>query len=281
MLFALGIGLVSPGTVAGSPAPSLCVFNSAEPPASGHGPCNSAAAQDENLAPPRQTAPQLAQITSGPGEAPLFSVTPLLGERDDRLSSEIPGRLAMGTPFPLRVLFPAMLVAQVWIRELDAFHTPLQPFLVPVQRAPDGHTYAMITPLLQGDVHIRVVANFYDFTWANREFDVHVGPPDQAPAGFWADESLHQSGLGMVMRLHLGSGLGSFGILQPGAVFASVPNRKIWLMGGVTYRVVPDGEAPVVSVDDKGTITPLRAGKATIEVGLGAFTTSVDVIVTE
>jgi pimeloyl-ACP methyl ester carboxylesterase len=225
-------------------------------------------------------APQSMQAKAPAAPWPGFDATRSWRQDDARIEGDAPPDLAMGTPFTLRIGFAAEQIAQVRVTERDEFHTPLQPFSVPVERAPDGSGIIRITPLLQGDVHIRVRADFRDYVSADRDFAVQVAPPQAAPAGFWADDTLHRLGGAMVMRLHLGGNpLWEKAVLQPAVVFATVPDRPVWLKGGVTYRVLEDAGAPAVSVDDAGHVIALRTGTSTIEVRLGNFTTTIQAVV--
>jgi hypothetical protein len=207
------------------------------------------------------------QVASAPAPWPGFDAT-RPWRNVDRLSGALPASVAMGTPFPIRIRYPLNRIARVTVLESNDADVPLPALHPQLTPTPDGQAWAMIPPLLAGKVTFRIRVDFTDYASSHFDFTLPVGAPEAAPSGFWADDLLHQLGAGMV--LHLAPGETS--LLQPVAVFASAPNTEVPLTGAIAFRV-PAEAADIVSVDQAGNVTALRAGAATVECMLGRFTT--------
>ncbi len=191
-----------------------------------------------------------------------------------RISDKHPSHIAMGTPFPVRLAFPEKIV-DVTASERDDFGTATGFFSPKLLRSDDGQTYAMITPLSYGHIKFRVIVRYRDDVRADRTFSAQVAPPDQRPAGFWADYLLHSLDGLKYERITMTQG----GILQPEVMFASTPTQRVMLRGGVTFRVQDEAANPAVAVDSKGMLHGLHPGTSTVDVTLGNYTTSIDVLV--
>ena len=229
------------------------------------------------------TAAPLAPVAEAASTQPLwpgFVPGTDWREEDSRLPLDIPTHvLAMGAPFDLRLNAPWQKIGKVYVSEGNEFYTPFDQFLeAPVERAPDGGAIVHVTPFLLGRGHIRVTAYFRDYVRADQDFKVEVGPPTEAPLGFWADnpgdEPPYPRPKEQQKHLAINKGL-----LQPFVAFASAPTQHVWLNGGVTYRVLDNGQAPAASVDAQGNLAALHPGTSTVEVRLGQFTATIEVLV--
>jgi len=73
--------------------------------------------------------------------------------------------------------------------------------------------------------------------------------------------------------------VGETSMLQPEAIFASVPDQSMWLRSGVIFRVIGSFDGNAAAVTPMGMLTALKPGTSTIEATLGRFSTTAQVIV--
>jgi pimeloyl-ACP methyl ester carboxylesterase len=193
-----------------------------------------------------------------------------------RISIAPLGQLTMGTAFPLRVHYPVAKIKSVFVREFNGTDSGLTGFNVPVGALQDGQGVIRIVPLLKGKVKFIINVEYADGAYEVREFTAAVSLPHEPPKEFWADY-MQRSMPGL--RGRNGAVMGSDGILQPVVVFASAPDKVVFLRGLASFQVVPNDDAPVVEMHANGSFTPLRPGIARVEVHFGSFTTQVEIVV--
>jgi pimeloyl-ACP methyl ester carboxylesterase len=190
-----------------------------------------------------------------------------------RLPAHLPAGLALGSPFDLPIRFPAAKVLNVWVRQVDTagqgFGHVVNMKSVPVQAAPNGDALARITPLVMGKVDYLVTVWFKDNSWDAENFTVHVGPPASlAPDEFFADYHLKDPALNGTLPARIGVRQS----LRPMLLFPSAPDHHLIVRDLFTYRLLQGEGAPVLELHPDGSYLPLRAGMATIEVGIAGFT---------
>jgi hypothetical protein len=193
-----------------------------------------------------------------------------------RLSIAPLGQLTMGTAFPVRVHYPAAKIKSVFVREFNGTDSGLTGFNVPVGALQDGQGVIRIVPLLEGRVKFIINVEYADGAYEVTEFTAAVALPHERPKEFWADYMQRSM---PDLRGRNGAVMGSDGILQPVVVFASAPDKVVFLRGLASFQVVPNDDAPVVEMHANGSFTPLRPGIARVEVHFGSFTTQVEIVV--
>jgi hypothetical protein len=197
----------------------------------------------------------------------------------DRLA-KLPSGLTMGETFKLRIRYPRNKIKNVRVRMQDprggAGHG--YDFLhVPLEDTPDGQTYALITPVLKGHITFSFNVDFTNYDLDSDVQEAYVAPPASPPAKFFGDCNLDVGSPNLGNQLP--SVLGADGILSPCMFFASAPDKRIELYGDFTFKLLPSEGAPVIDLHPDGMFTPLRVGKATVQVEYAGFTTTIDVLV--
>ncbi len=168
------------------------------------------------------------------------------------------------------------MVMWVTVRELDQLGNHSGEIRVPLEKGADGRTYAVITPLVMGQVDFLINAAYRDNGASADEMSARVGPPTVAPKAFVADLGMYSSGwLNQII-----TPLKQEGVITPVIVFASTPDKPIILRNQTTFRVLPGDGDPVIAMHQDGTYTPLRPGRARVEIGFAGLTTQTDVVVT-
>ncbi len=192
-----------------------------------------------------------------------------------RLPDRLPDGLALGTPFRLRVRFPFAKVDGVAVRQFDSQGGAEMQDDVPIEKSPDGQTYAVVTPLLPGKVKFIFNAVFKDHAYSVQVLSAQVGNATEQPKSFVADYYIYTSkGPNRIWGT-----MGLDGIITPSLIFASAPDYPLTLRKNVTFRVLPGEGAPVIDMHPDGTYTPLRVGRATVELGYAGLTTRTEVVI--
>ena len=145
---------------------------------------------------------------------------------------------------------------------------------VPLEESPDGQTYALVTPFLRGNVKFVFNAVFRDHAYSVQNLYTQVGNPTQQPKAFGANCNIN----GEVSN-QIGGSMEHGGIITPCLIFASAPDYPLTLRKHVTFRVLPGEGAPVIDMHPDGTYTPLRVGRATVEIGYAGLTTRTEVVI--
>ena len=209
--------------------------------------------------------PQAASTTGTPAPWPYTDIK--------AFPTKLPA-LTLGRPFRLEVNFAYDRAKFVSVRQFNDSGDEARQTSVPLERAPDGTTYAVVTPLVIGRVQFVLDAGFTTYLSSSASLTTVVGPPATTPSRFWGD-------IGAAINLPAGTsestifvdvgGLG--GNLRPAFVWPSAPDIHVIPHTGTSFTLAAPADAAVLALAANGSFTCRTAGTATIVVGYAGLTT--------
>ncbi|HEY5047193.1 MAG TPA: hypothetical protein VII49_04120 [Rhizomicrobium sp.] len=189
----------------------------------------------------------------------------------DRIEVYAPAKAVLGTPFEVavRLRTPGSVPGLSVYQRGETGRTA--PQSVAVSRSDANTVYARVTPTLLGPVTIGVRAVFSDGSVSAREADAFVTPPAAAPSVFKANELPT-----LVMTLNAPS---RSAMAHPFAIYPAPVGEVDLDSTFVSWRLLPQKGAPVVTLQPNGLLRARAPGVAVAEAHFGASVDRLRIVV--
>ena len=209
---------------------------------------------------PSNNAPHVAPVKSAAQEQAEIAALPHIVYK---IPSTLPNNIILGTPFRLKIAYARALTTGVSVRQMNEVGNSSFAERVPLEQSPDGQTYAVITPLVPGNVVFGINAGFEGNMLSMQNLYANVGNPVTPPLHFWADTDLARPRHADYLTWNVRD---KERFLQPSIVWPTEPFKPVTLRHGATYSLGSSTDASVLKLTGGNMFKCLKAGSASIVV---------------